>query len=229
MSQITKIDNHVEQALDRRLQQWKCAENLEKMLISLMAGTQELEQTFIDLRDARLGVNEAYGEQLDRIGDIVGQTRLNFDDDFYRILLLARIGSNISNGEPERIIDVLKLFTIANFVHYMNINDAEIQLGSDGIINPLTVEFLLTNMQRVVVGGVRINHLCIYDGEDSFSFNGNNTKTIGKGFGSIYDVNAGGKFAQCYTVKNGFSFDGNSTSDNGFGTIADSLVGGVFE
>lgn len=227
MSQVTKITDHVEQGLKKTLEQWKGKPNFEGMLRSLITGVQDLEETFFELCEERLGVFDAEGEQLDKIGEIVGQERLNFDDDFYRILLLARIGANVSNGEPERIIDTIKLLTSADFIHYMNLNNAEIAVGSDGQINPLTVEFLITNLQRVVMGGVRVNYLCIYDPDEAFSMAGTNTKTVGKGFGSIYDVNVGGKFGQCYNIKNKFSFTGNNTSDSGFGTIYDPLVGGV--
>jgi len=230
MSDIIKIDNHVEQGLDRRLEQWKDKPNLEGKIVAHNTGLQELEDVFFDLLNKRLDLSQTEGEQLDQVGTIVGQERLNFDDDFYRILLQARIGINVSNGEPERIIDTLKLLTSANFVHYMNLNNAEIAVGSDGIINPLTVEFLINNLQRVVMGGVRVNYLCIYDGEDSFSMDGPNPKTIGKGFGDLSDpVNIGGKFGECYNIKNKFSFAGNNTSDDGFGDINDPLVGGVFE
>jgi len=229
MSNITKIDNHVERGLARRLEQWKDKPNLEKVIKSIIGGSQDLEDTLVNLCTKRLGVFDAEGFQLDQIGEIVGQKRLNFDDDFYKILLLARIGSNVSNGEPERIIDTIKLLTSANFVHYMNLNNAEIALGSDGIINPLTVEFLITNLQRVVLGGVRVNYLCIYDPDEAFSMGGTNAKTPGKGFGTVSDNSIGGKFGQCYNIKNKFSFSGNNTSDSGFGTISDPLVGGVME
>ena len=111
----------------------------------------------------------------------------------------------------------------------MNLEKNAIAIGSDGIINPLTVEFLISNLQRVVMGGVRVNYLCIYDGEDSFTMAGTNTKTVGKGFGTTADNTVGGKFGQCYNIKNKFSFSGNNTNDNGFGTIYDPLVGGVLE
>ena len=229
MSEILEIDNHIEQGLERRLEQWADKTNLEKVLNALIAGTQEIETMFFDLLNKRLDLNQAVGEQLDQVGLIVGQDRLNFDDDFYRILLLARIGINVSNGEPERIIDTIKLLTSASFIHYINLKKAEISIGSDGIINPLTVEFLITNLQRVVMGGVRVNQLCIYDPDEAFAMDGTNTKTVGKGFGTNSDLNVGGKFGQCYNIKNKFSFNGNNTSDSGFGTNADPLVGGVFE
>lgn len=227
MSDITKITDHVSEGLDRRLEQWKDKPNLANSISALISGFDDLEDLFFDLCDKRLDIFAAEGFQLDQIGTIVGQARLGFDDDFYRILLLVAIGINVSNGEPERIISTLKLLTQADFVHYMNLGNAEIGLGTDGIINPITIDFLIENMDRVVMGGVRINYICFYDKTEAFAMAGTNTKTIGKGFGTVADVNLGGKFGQCYTRKANFSFDGNNSTDEGFGTIADPLVGGV--
>lgn len=226
--QITKIENHIDEALSRRLEQWIGKPNMEKVLTIHAGGYQELENTLINLRDKTFSIDDSEGFQLDLIGELVGQARMGFDDAFYRILLYARIGINISNGEPERIINTLKLLTKAKFIHYMNLRGGEIAIGSDGVINPLSVEFLISNIQRVVMGGVRVNYLAMYDGEDSFALEGANQKTIGKGLGSIYDASAGGKLAQSYTIKNKFSFSGNNTSDGGLGSIYDPLVGGVF-
>lgn len=229
MGEITKIENHVEQGLERLLEQWKGKPNLEKAIKSLTSGIQDIESVLFELMENRLDISVAVGAQLDRFGTIVGQERLGFDDDFYRILLLARIGINISNGEPERIIDTLKLLTKASYIHYMNLRYGEIAVGSDGVINPLTVEFLIENLQKVVMGGVRVQYLCMYDGDDSFSFDGTNQKTIGKGFGSIYDATKGGKMAKSYRIKKKFSFSGENINDQGFSSIYDPLVGGVFE
>lgn len=228
MSEVIKIENHVEQALERRLEQYVGKVNLQKFIEIETEEFQELEQLFFDLRDKRLNINDAEGVQLDNLGAMVGQKdRLGFDDDFYRILIQARIGINVSNGEPERIINTLKLLTKAGYVHYMNLKNAEIAVGSDGVINPLSVEFLISNLQKVVVGGVRVNYLAIYSPTEAFAFDGPNQKTIGKGFGSLSDSTVGGKLATLYTIKNKFSFAGNNTSDGGYGSIHDPLVGGV--
>ena len=227
MSEITKIENHVELALERRLEQYLDKPNIEALIEIHSEGYQELENVFEDLRTKRLNIADAEGYQLDQIGLIINQPRMNFDDVFYRILLFARIGINVSNGEPERIINTLKLLTRANFVHYMNNGRAEIEVGSDGVINPLSVEFLISNLQKVVVGGVRVNNLRIYSPTEAFALDGPNQKTIGLGLGTIADSEVGGTFGQLYTIKNKFSFAGNNTSDGGLGSIYDPLVGGV--
>lgn len=226
--QINKIENHVELAVARELEQWIGKENIEHLIVVHAEGYQDLENVLMDIRDKTFSIPDAEGVQLDLIGKLIGQERLNFDDDFYRILILARIGINVSNGEPERIINTIKLLTKANNVHYMNLRGAEIALGSDGVINPLTVEFLISNLQRVVMGGVRVDYLAMYDEEEAFSLGGTNQVSPGVGFGEIDDINLGGMLAELYTIKNKFSFSGNNTTDEGFGDLYDPLVGGVF-
>lgn len=227
MSEIVKIDDHVEQALNRRLEQYIGKPNIEAVLEIHAEGYQELEEVFNDLMLKRLNIDEAEGEQLDQIGKVIGQPRMSFDDDFYRILLYARIGINVSNGEPERIINTLKLLTKAFYVHYMNLGGGEIEVGSDGVINPLSVEFLLTNLQKVVMGGIRVNSLRIYSPDEAFAIAGPNQKTLGLGFGDDSVADSGGKLAEQYTIKKKFSIFGNNTSDLGFGDDRDPLTGGV--
>lgn len=227
MSEITKIDNHVELALERRLEQYIGKENIKHLIEIEAESYQELEDVFFDLLTKRLDIDVAEGVQLDNIGGLVGQERLGFDDIFYRILIKARIGINVSNGEAERIINTTKLLTKAKFVHYMNQKNAEVAVGSDGVINPLSVEFLISNLQKVVMGGVRVNYLAIYSPDEAFAFDGPNQKTAGMGYGDMNDSSVGGKQATLYTIKNKFSFAGNNTSDSGYGSIHDPLVGGV--
>lgn len=226
--EISKIENHVEQALDRRLEQYKNKPNIENIISIHAEGYQSLEDVLFDLKEKRINIFEAEGVQLDNIGRFVGQDRMNFDDDFYRILIFARIGINVSDGDGERVINTAKLLTKAQFVHYMNLGLAEIAVGSDGMVNPLTVDFLITNLEKVAMGSVRVAYLAIYDGDDSFSVDGKNKKTIGKGLGSINDENSGGKLAKINTVKPKFALAGNNSSNGGLGTIYDPLIGGVF-
>ena len=226
---VEKITNHEEQALAKRLEQWIDKPNLESAIKSLVGGYQEIETMFCDLNEKRIDINNSEGEQLDQIGTIVGQTRQGLTDEFYRILLLAKIAINVSNGEPERIISIAKLLTNAEFIHYINHRQHDISIGSDGVINPLTADFILRALQRATVASVRVTRLCIYDGDDSFAFDGPNVNSPGLGFGTTADSNVGGQFGQCYEITDLFSFDGSNTGDGGFGTIADPLVGGVFE
>jgi len=227
-TEIVKITDHEARAFARFFEQWKNKPNMVSSISSLVGGYPDMETMFFDLLDKRFNIDAAEGEQLDVIGIIVGQGRLNFDDAFYRILLNVRIGINISEGEPESIISTAKILTSADFIHYMNLRDGEVAIGTDGVIDLVTKDFLLFNLQKVLMGGVRLDYVATYEKDEAFAFSGVNATAAAKGFGTIADGLVGGKLAKIHVLKNNFSFNGNATGDNGFGTIADPLVGGVF-
>lgn len=226
--EIVKITDHEAQAFARFMEQWKNKTNMERVVRALIGGYPEMETAGFDLLDKTLNIDNAEGEQLDVIGIIVGQQRLGFDDAFYRILLRVRIGINVSEGEPARIISTAKILTNADFVHYMNLRNGEIAIGTDGIIDVVTKDFLLSNLQKVLMGGVRLDYVATYEKDEAFAFIGNNATAAAKGFGSTTDALAGGKLGTINVIKNKFSFDGNATGDGGFGSVFDPLIGGVF-
>jgi len=110
----------------------------------------------------------------------------------------------------------------------MNLGGYEVAIGSDGQINPLTIEFLLENLGRAVMGGVRVNYLCIYDPEKRFAFDGTNAQIPKRGFTSLANPQNDGGFGQRHILRKKFKFSGSDTSSGGFGTIQDPLVGGGF-
>ncbi len=226
--EITIITDHKKLAFARFLEQWKNKTNMERSIRALVGGYDEMETMFFQILDETFDIDVAIGAQLDVLGIIVGQGRLSFADDFYRILLRARIGINISEGEPERIISTAKILTGATFLHYMNLRNGEVAIGTDGIIDVVTKDFLLKNLQRVLMGGVRLDYVATYEVDEAFAFSGINATATAKGFGTTVDALAGGKFAKINVIKDKFSFSGNATGDGGFGSIADPLVGGVF-
>lgn len=221
-----KITTHVDDALNRRVEQHKEKENLEGMLKAFNNQKQELENVFFELLEERLDLNNTVGQQLDNFGKIVDLEREGFDDDFYRILLLVKIGQNVSNGDPERIISTFKLLTQATLVHYQNLGDASIGLSVDTTIDPSLVDFFFENMERVVAGGVRIDFMASFDPDESFSFDG--VGPIGLGFSSLAAPTTGGKFAYLNRRSLPFAFAGDDKSALGFGTVIDPVAGGVF-
>ena len=217
---ITIITDHEARAFARFFEQWKSKPNMEGVIRSLVGGYPEMETMFFDLMNKTLNIELAEGAQLDVIGEIVGQERLGFADDFYRILIRVRIGINVSEGEPARIISTAKTLTGASFIHYMNLRNGEVAIGTDGTIDVVTKDFLLANLQRVLMGGVRLDYVATYEKDNAFAFSGVNATASAMGFGTIANVNTGGKLAKINTFKNNFSFNGNATGDGGFGTIA---------
>lgn len=226
-NEVIKITNHQSLAFARFLEQWKKKPNMESAIRAIVGGYPEMETLFFDLIEKRFDISLAEGEQLDVLGVIVGQERLGFDDAFYRILLQVRIGINVSEGDPERIISIAKLLTGASFIHYMNLDDGEVAIGTDGTIDLVTKNFMLTNLAKVLMAGVRLDYVATYEKDEAFAVTGPNANAAAKGFGTIADVNAGGKLATINIVTTKFSFGGSTVGDNGFGTIVDPLVGGV--
>lgn len=224
----TLINNHVQAALDRLITQYKNKPNFIAIITAFVTQHQILEDATFELY-GRLDILNSEGAQLDGIGEIVGQDRLGFDDARYRILLLAKIGQNVSNGDPERIISIFKLLTGASFVHYLNLRDGEIELATDGSIDETIINFVFDQVQKSVAAGVRIDEFIFFDEEEPFAFDGPNTAAPALGFSSTADVTAGGKFAYLFRKIPPFSFDGNNIDDGGFGTIYDPMAGGGFQ
>lgn len=80
---------------------------------ALIAGdanrVKDLYDTLVDCRALALSINDGAGEQLDRIGKIVGEPRWTDDDEQYRVTLRARVLINRSNGTAPEMIAIAAL------------------------------------------------------------------------------------------------------------------------
>jgi len=226
MTDIATITNHVERALNRVLTQYREKERQNAFIQAFAEEMQNIEDVLIGLIDGR-ALDTAVGEQLDGLGEIVGQDRGVFGDDFYRILIFVKIGQNTSQGGPEKIINIFKLLTEADLVHYINLNTGSIMLGTDVDISEDNIDFIYRNMELVAAGGVRIDHIVCFDPDEPFAFSGPNTTSPGEGFSDITG-STGGKFAVLKRRGIAFSFDGNDVDGGGFGSLKDPIVGGKF-
>lgn len=226
MTEIIQITDHVTKALDRIISQYKGKPLFEAFLSTFVKQVQDIEDATFGLIAGR-SLDNAIGEQLDKIGTIVGQERGNFDDDFYRILLFVKIGQNTSQGGPNKAINIFKLLTQADLVHYMNLNSASIMLATSGVISSDQVNFIFRSMELVIAGGVRIDHIASFDAIEPFSFSGPNTDAPGLGFSDITGT-TGGKLAKLHSFSPDFAFDGNDVDAGGFGSLLDPVAGGIF-
>jgi uncharacterized protein YjgD (DUF1641 family) len=221
-----KILTHAQDALKRLLEQYKDANNIKNIINIYTTQIQEIEDILYDMFLNR-SVQNGIGNQLDLIGYIVGAERQGWSDDIYKLVLFAKIGQNVSNGEPERIIDILKLLSQATIVHFMNLGNAEIELGTDGIIDSNLINFVFANLSESLAGAIRLNIISFFDKDEPFSFAGASTNPS-EGFSSTSTPLIGGKFAYLKTYDLDFAFFGSDLDAAGFGTIVDSLIGGVF-
>jgi hypothetical protein len=222
---ITPITDHKQRALDRLIEQYRDKPVIASIIGVFADQVQELEDIIQTLCTERT-VAAADGETLDLLGDLVGIARQGFDDEFYRILIFVKIGQNVSQGEPERAISILKLLTNATLIEYINIGNAEVSLGHDGVMPTADVQFVYDNMQLVVAAGVRVDYIVCFDPLIPFAFD--DPQVIGLGFDDGTDT-VGGKFAFVHEQTAPFAFEGVDVSGKGFGDLLDPLVGGVFE
>jgi len=216
------ITDHVQQALDRMLEQYKGKPRIEGVITSFTEQTQDSEDVIHGLT-SDLAIATAIGIQLDLIGTIVVQDRLGFSDDIYRRLLLAKIGENVSKSTPENVIDVVKLLTDSSLVHFQEYYPAGYGIGIDKEIDPSLVDFFYQRIDRVDPAAVRLEALICFDDSNPFAFEGGPTPA--GGFGDLTDANVGGLFAKLHIrLEPAFSFAppiGQETTDQGFGDLND--------
>jgi hypothetical protein len=113
---LQHITDHVEQAEDLLLEQYKNKPRTLALLRSFIRRCQELEDAAWEVLLQRF-IDNAVGAQLDMLGRIVGQDLDGVDDETYRVYIKARIRVNRSHGRPDDVIDVLRLIETAAFIY----------------------------------------------------------------------------------------------------------------
>lgn len=139
---ITKIDDHIELAQDRLVEQYKNSKRLNDLIAALVEPLQHAEDEVFKVYTERW-LDKAKGQQLDNIGAIVGEARSGRNDDDYKVAIILRIVINSSGGEPESIITAVKLLVNADKVVYKDIYPANFSLFIQG-------GQLLSNLEEVV-------------------------------------------------------------------------------
>jgi Protein of unknown function (DUF2612) len=122
-----EITDHVAQAQDRLVQQYKESTNLNNFIKSIVDPIQILENETFNVYINR-SINTAVGYQLDGIGKIVGIERGDLNDVNYRAAIVAQIEINISGGEPESIINAMRALFNPLVIDYVDIYPAYFQL-----------------------------------------------------------------------------------------------------
>lgn len=100
--------DHVAEGQGRLYEQFKVADSGGQHLMALEVFLQEInvvERTANDLKAYR-SISNSQGEQLDRIGFELKQSRLGLDDDTYRRILGAKIRASFSNGNATDMLEV---------------------------------------------------------------------------------------------------------------------------
>lgn len=152
---IEKITTHTQDALDRRLMQYKDGVNWEKFYTIFADRIQEIENVaweFLSILDIDL----MEGAQLDLIGRIVGQPRNELADDLYRIFLKAKIGVNTSRGNWDSVWQVYEILLAGTEGYVWECFPATIQLFYHDSIDSIIEDNLLGVMQQVAGAGIKV-------------------------------------------------------------------------
>lgn len=159
--------------------------NLAIKRLGTIDQVQEIEDVLFQLLNER-SLTDAEGVQLDLIGEILGLARQGgWTDDEYRILLGVRIGINLSNGEPERMINTLDALVESNFVKLTELFPAAVDMRFDGV--PVNETLIVQQMNQVKPVGVKLK-LIKTDPINPFATEGFG----GNGFGDVENPGLGG-------------------------------------
>lgn len=222
---FTPINNHVQQALARLLQQYANSPNIQNLITALVNPIQDIESELTDMNNLRY-LPEATGAQLDIIGSIVGIARISGQSDAsYLNSIYGQITINTSQGQPEQVIQAFSIFTGADMIILYEAL-AAVMIETTWVPGSQTeVDTLITNMMQVTSAGVRFDGIIVYDPTMAFAYDG-----VLQGLG--YDDGSqtvGGEYPTLYQfIGGGFAYDGTDPTGLGYGSIHDPLVGGVY-
>lgn len=225
---VIQITDHLQQSLRRLLEQYKNQPNLAAVLEIYLDQTQELEDALFPMFQA-LNIPAMQGAMLDLIGQIVGQPRTTTDDARYRILLYVKIHQNVSEGEDERVISVMKLLTESEYVHNINLNRGEVQVQiTNQTLSQDEIDLIYREIHKVVAAGVRVSYIIQADPDDAFAYSGINAGAPADGYDDG-TATVGGKYAIGRIDKVPFAYLGSDEGAEGYGAGgSDPLAGGVY-
>lgn len=129
------------------------------------------ELTLDQLKNER-SIDTAIGVQLDKVGEIVGESRQGRDDETYRQYIRFRVFINISKGRPHDLIYATKFSTQADDVQYMEIYPAFAVLFSDGYAATKSTPQLLQDVSPAAISDVP---LVVSFGEEPFRLSNTTT------------------------------------------------------
>lgn len=205
---MVQISTHVQDALDRLMEQYRNKPRISAILTSLVDQIQDLEDVVFEVRDGTMLFNgttyPAIGAQLDQIGEIVGQKRNGLEDAQYLLFILGKIAANYSDASLPTILKIIKIIYQPESVFIRNVypNAIAYSLGNPAL-DPLFFNLARTLIQGALGQTVDISYIATHDPDDAFRFTYRGGPLIGGGFADKSVPGSGGKFADSiYTNPN---------------------------
>lgn len=141
--------DHEAEAEGRLLSQFRASPKLRGLVRMLGRRLGEIDNAAVDIL-AKRAVDTAEGQQLDEIGDIVGENRQGLADGDYRFALRRRMRLNRSSGEPESLLEVAMMYQDAIYAQYLPIYPALTELTLEA---PLQTDRALSNFRPMLPAG----------------------------------------------------------------------------
>lgn len=149
---LVRETEHVSRGLSNLLEQYKGRPRMEAWIASFLEEVQELSDAAWSVLVSR-AVTDATSAQLTTLGKLVGQERTDEDDDRYRVLVVARIRINRSNGHWR---DVLAVYNLISAVRkrFFRVGNANLffEMLDEPDIDPVLLVRMLRQAKAAGVG-----------------------------------------------------------------------------
>lgn len=202
---ISKIEDHEEKGLALLLHQFRNKPRFEALLRILLRQAQELEEVFHDIYLSRL-LDDAVGDQLTRLGRLVGERRTYADDDLFRAIIRAKIRAIRSSGTIPDFIELLSMIGYEPEDYTMLVTSMAIVIDITSIHGLSLAKLFHDRLgSKIVAGGVDYQTVYETDGTtpgEGFSFSDGVPDApfaSGNGFSDLVSGTGGQRFAGVFT------------------------------
>lgn len=194
-----KINDHVAQALERLLQQYKSRPLIAGMYTALIVQVQALEDMLYSLDAGRQiwdGTSTpAIGAQLDGIGEIVGIARNGLPDNEYILFIFGKIAENFSDGTIPTLLTVIQYIFQTDDIFLGEAFPAGLVFQAFNTPLPQNLWQLASSIVAGAKGsGIKLYFSGAYPTDRAFRFAGPGVTGAKNGFGDVNDPSVGGGF-----------------------------------
>lgn len=167
ITETGEITDYATRLVDLLVEQYELSTGFQRSIVGEADQMQEIEGVLSDMMTA-FYIDNAVGAQLDTVGSIVGEDRLNRTDDDYRDGIYFRIFVNNSSGELEVIQEFTRyVVNGGSFAFAKELFPAKVAVLFDAVSIPANLTQLIDD---VAAGGVKILPQWVTSGGFIFGF-----------------------------------------------------------
>ena len=200
---VTKDNNHVQEALDRLLQQYKGLPLMTGLITAFVQQIQALENAAYPINEGRQLWNgttyPAIGAQLDGIGSLVGISRNGLDDAEYLVFILGTIAENFSDTTLPTITNIINIFFEPQQMVVSENWPAELGVGIAGSsLDPSLYLTVAKIIQASMGAGIKLGYIATFPNTKAFKYSnalGGPSFVGAAGYDNATSPGAGGAYA----------------------------------